>query len=738
MSPLDISTSVAFAALHGALCTPDASSWVEPATRCRHVLNKGRRCKKPCYGKQNKIDDAIAELAKLSRVDYTHRFYGPVARLIELLHCHLHYRGALKHLETWWDNKLGEAREAETSNMLASQALSQTYSSGTLLISPDSPSDPEDMGYVDDGILDYDAKSNSFGGLENYNQDGELLELPIARLSTPTPMTPRRRSALGSSPSSSLLDPARINAATSDDAPTTSPEGRPQGLDKSSSLGSQSPSSAMTSPSSPPSVRPNESSRSPPRTSPRTPTTPTTPTSAATGGWDVEDDTPIKARTTRTSERLQAAQRRAHANTKTCTRCGAHDTPSDTPIPIGRTNPTEGVIDHEHLGKIILPPAPDIQLSRGDLISKIEASFNKTDDTEGIVYVFQHKSNASFCKVGWTAGSTKDRVANESCDTFKRDSKWVYESEKAYVGSHRAETLILNDIKRYRVKFVRCKGCGKRPKEHQEWFYVDCQQLVSRVKAWEEFVQSGIYAKGEISQFGIKLLHDVTDVGRMLERADQLPAAVAPHPPLSLAAISQQNTIMVGTLAVVRRPREDSRRVHGPKVPGERGAGAATNQPKTKATLVRRSIDIIETRSGRLVTDQIALISKDENKTSVIISEERTLGRRDTLPRDFITSGATPALARKDGNTKLKTALKAVVNSVKGKRAALSNEPAEESSADDISITLRGRALAEETTIRISPKRLLHAILRANEGKKDELPGHRTGLKRMTRSWSFR
>ncbi|MBE3045882.1 GIY-YIG nuclease family protein [Candidatus Bathyarchaeota archaeon] len=133
---------------------------------------------------------------------------------------------------------------------------------------------------------------------------------------------------------------------------------------------------------------------------------------------------------------------------------------------------------------------PDV--TRWKLHKIIERPFNLTEEKLGFVYILQSKDDRSFCKVGFTAKKTvEERTREIKCYPF--EPVWSIKLK----GASRVEALVKEDLKQKQVRVVSCKTCARG---HTEWFRIDHVALRENVKGWVEFVQSGIYVNGQVSE----------------------------------------------------------------------------------------------------------------------------------------------------------------------------------------------------------------------------------------------
>ena len=674
MNPPNVAESAVFVALEGVLPNLDIRDWVETSD-CRYIVKGGRRCKRDCQSKQPEAFKVMLELAELPEVDYTDKLKCQVAQLVELVHCWQHTHGASQHFERWWADKTRSDKARSDKVRLDKVRLDDDVFCDTPPGLPRRDSNPKPLPATIDNLRDDSVQSTGQDDDRNFNEDGDELELP----------PPRPSQFQEESPKENINNP---NYGSDFNPHDSSPISDRRSVNGSSTQHHKYGSSAVT----PPSV-------SPPRFDLSNGIT--TPSKIAIRSRILNvnvHDTPTKVISRTLTDRLQVATTtRKQEDDEEDDEQKAQDTTSASDVknekeedqvkiesdvtlkeeeislaekiipsdsvelfrkPQAKTpRQHSDVLFDPHIGQIRLPN-PDFRYSKWRLLQKIEAPFKKLDRTPGRVYVRKHNNNSSYCKVGFTENTADERYKQERCTAYLA-TECPYESPQVYIGAHRVEQLVLEDMKRYNIKFVECccYATRQKTKVHREWFHIDCETMIKKVQEWEAFVLSGMYTLRMISELGTRML-DTTYVvtpQRMLQALSELPGSGA-----------EGSVIALGQVAV----EDDSTGTEDKSLPEEKkadedeaardGASGAeldeilpewfVDQLTAATEVIRRSIDLTTAKSSIEMNAETTIISKENGQKATSTHHEQTSDEREETSVASQSTIISRVLARKDSN----------------------------------------------------------------------------------------
>ncbi|KAF3391597.1 hypothetical protein F1880_007642 [Penicillium rolfsii] len=128
-----------------------------------------------------------------------------------------------------------------------------------------------------------------------------------------------------------------------------------------------------------------------------------------------------------------------------------------------------------------------VEPSPGDSVyQKMLTPLKKRDFETGSLYIFDRESSPGHVKIGWTAKTVSDRLADWSNCGYEPNLLF---SLNDIPHAHRVETLTHYELIKEWRRERRCKApwCGK---SHQEWFEVSKELAKQTVRDWAGFVQS--------------------------------------------------------------------------------------------------------------------------------------------------------------------------------------------------------------------------------------------------------
>jgi hypothetical protein len=133
------------------------------------------------------------------------------------------------------------------------------------------------------------------------------------------------------------------------------------------------------------------------------------------------------------------------------------------------------------------------------LLCAIEKPFGGLDLTPGRVYVWRHEHIDDMLKIGWT--SKEDSARHNKGNCYAINTKPVWESEAAFVGSYRVEQIVHKQLRQQQVEEFPC-GSSKCGKGHREWFKYSEADAINLIEAWTKFVTLPAYVDGFLSESG--------------------------------------------------------------------------------------------------------------------------------------------------------------------------------------------------------------------------------------------
>ncbi|EHK19942.1 uncharacterized protein TRIVIDRAFT_224596 [Trichoderma virens Gv29-8] len=107
---------------------------------------------------------------------------------------------------------------------------------------------------------------------------------------------------------------------------------------------------------------------------------------------------------------------------------------------------------------------------------------------EGVVYILQHKENASLFKIGWSSKSAEERL-HQPNNCYGINTDIIYET-KRFVGAPHAERIAQIILRHANIRVLECFKCQGG---HREWFIAPRETVRETVMHVEEFLQMPAY-----------------------------------------------------------------------------------------------------------------------------------------------------------------------------------------------------------------------------------------------------
>lgn len=166
---------------------------------------------------------------------------------------------------------------------------------------------------------------------------------------------------------------------------------------------------------------------------------------------------------------------------------------------------------------------------------KLKRPLLKSERESGYLYVFWRRGDFGLIKIGYTTRTTDERLEEwqKQCGGETEDCSTKDESSQIYVPNvRRLEALVHAELKDYRKKQLRCRGCRKG---HNEWFDVDIALVRKVVDKWTNWLL-------------VKHRYEDCVGGKLLALDDEgleelcTPAQLEPSPSLSVAGSGRRRS----------------------------------------------------------------------------------------------------------------------------------------------------------------------------------------------------
>ncbi|RYO86868.1 hypothetical protein DL766_001111 [Monosporascus sp. MC13-8B] len=282
------------------------------------------------------------------------------------------------------------------------------------------------------------------------------------------------------------------------------------------------------------------------------------------------------------------------------------------------------------------------------LIRTIESAFSTEDRKEGIVYILADNDNPDYFKVGFTARTPAERLADRSNCSKDWRVVWPPEPHEGFVGAHRVEALVHADLRQQRNRVRNCQGChGKTA--HKEVFAAPEEVVLHSVQLWTTFVRRlPAYENGTLTAKGQEFLDMIFGRKNLLSILEQISSSALPEVPKeSDKSSSSEETRASGTFSNATPADHQDTTENVTTATKEPFWGQIKVQLVAKTQKARNEVKHVIGRPFRRISNKNIWSDEDTEKSPIILVDLLLLER---IYADEIREGKEQGSERIAGN----------------------------------------------------------------------------------------